>query len=129
MDITTASGGTNLCNGQNNGANAVAAGNGITCLASAGVLYSFDFDGTYSASFQDYFIERIGDTDQTGNEFWGILLDFAFTANGGCETEPPVGSELLWAFNAFNANSFLDVQPRTATVVAGGYLASFIVLI
>jgi hypothetical protein len=106
---------------ESSGANSNAAGNGISCLGSAAGLCGFTFDGTYSSQFDDFFITRIGTSDSNtgGNQFWGILLDFAFTSTGGCETEPPAGSELLWAFNAFNVNFFLDVSPRTATVDVG----------
>lgn len=120
-DITTPSGGTYLCDGTNNSANPSPAGTGITCLADAGGLCGFSFDGTYSSSFQDDFITRIGTSDSNSgsNKFWGILLDYAFTPAGGCETQPPAGSELLWAFDAFNANYFLDVEPRTANIKLG----------
>ncbi|TVY64352.1 hypothetical protein LSUE1_G007094 [Lachnellula suecica] len=119
QDITTASGGTHLCNGLNNGANSSPSGTGITAIASAGSLCGFDFDGTFSSSFDDFFIERIGSTAQTSNEYWGILLNYAFTPTGGCETEPGNGNSLLWAFNAFNANYFLEVEPQKATLSVG----------
>ena len=117
--ITTPSGGTHLCNGQNNNANPSAAGTGITAINDAGSLCGFDFDGTYTASFQDFFISRIGSTSQTATQFWGILLNYQYTPTGGCETEPPAGSDLLWAFDAFNKNNFLKVEPKTATLTVG----------
>ncbi|PVH87300.1 hypothetical protein DL98DRAFT_582011 [Cadophora sp. DSE1049] len=104
-DITTPSGGTHLCDGTNNNANPSPAGTGITCIADAAGLCGFSFDGTWSSSFQNFFITRIGTSDSN--------------ASGGCQTQPPPGNELLWAFDAFNANNFLDVQPRTANLKLG----------
>ncbi|KAL2065716.1 hypothetical protein VTL71DRAFT_3386 [Oculimacula yallundae] len=116
-EITTSSGGTHLCNGVP--PNSSPAGTGITCLADAGGLCNFDFDATYSSTFSDFFITRIGSTMQTDTQFWGMLNNFAITPTGGCQTQPQPGDELLWAFDAFNADSFLDIQPRNATLSVG----------
>lgn len=85
--VTTPSGGTHLCDGTNDGANPAPAGNGISAIADAATLCGFDFDGTFSSQFDDFFITRIGSSAETSNEYWGILIDFAFTPSGGCETE------------------------------------------
>ncbi|CZS91976.1 uncharacterized protein RAG0_02542 [Rhynchosporium agropyri] len=114
--ITTASGGTHLCNGQ--GASSPS-GTATTSLADAGGLCRFDFDGTYDSQFDDFFITRIGATAQPSNQFWGLLLNSVFTPTGGCQTQPQPGDELLWAFDAFNANGFLDIQPRTINLRLG----------
>ncbi|THY21687.1 hypothetical protein D6D01_06509 [Aureobasidium pullulans] len=119
MDITTPSGGTHTCNGLNNGANPNAAGTAITCLAASGSLCNFDFDGTYNNDFQDFFISSIGSSTQTSTQFWGLLLDGQFTPNGGCQTEPKDGDDLLWAYDAFNVETFLQVEPRNVVVAAG----------
>lgn len=71
--ITTASGGTHECDGTNNGANPVPFDNGITAIDAASLLCGFTYDGTFDAQFDDFFIQRIGGTDQTGDDFWGIL--------------------------------------------------------
>jgi hypothetical protein len=70
QNITTPSGGTHLCDGTNNNANPAPIVTGTDQIADAGRLCSFDFDGTYSNSFQDFFINRIGPTVSTGNKFW-----------------------------------------------------------
>jgi len=128
LTITTPSGGTHLCDGTNNGANPTP---GPTCtgaLAIASSMYGFTFDGTFDSAFDDYFITCIGPDCETATEFWGLLLDYQFTAVGGCQQEVSTGQDILWAFNAFNADYFLELsgpneafvgQPTTFTVIDG----------
>jgi hypothetical protein len=120
--ITTPSGGTHVCDGTNNNANPNPGGNGISAFGSASPLCGFTYDGTFSNSFNDFFITRIGasDSNDGSNRFWGILKNYQFTPTGGCESEYSAGDELLWAFDAFNANAFLKVDPPTAQVAVGG---------
>ena len=52
--------------------------------------------------------------------------NYAFTARGGCETEVGPNDELLWAFNAFNAQYFLRVLPtQTPVILAPGQTQTF----
>ena len=86
-------------------------------------------DGTYSDSFQDYFITSIGDTTQTSTQFWGLLVNYQFTPTGGCQFETKTNDNILWAFDAFNAQYFLKLtgpskpvpkgKPYTVTVTDG----------
>lgn len=117
--VTTPSGGTHLCDGTNNAANSIAGGTDTTALQSAGGVCGFGFDGTYSNQFEDFFIESIGATTQTATQFWGLLENYAFTPAGGCQTEPDTAIEILWAFDAFNANAFLRVDPPAVTLSVG----------
>lgn len=121
MSITTPSGGTHQCDGTNNNANPVPGANGISAIKSGADLCGYTFDGTFSNQFDDFFINRIGasDSNKVSNQFWGILRDYQFTPAGGCESEYSAGEELLWAFNAFNVNYFLKVDPPTAQVAVG----------
>ncbi|KAG0646193.1 hypothetical protein D0Z07_8117 [Hyphodiscus hymeniophilus] len=61
----------------------------------------------------------IATSTETATEFWGLLTNLAFTPVGGCQTEPQPSDEILWAYNAFNANYFLQVSPSTATLSVG----------
>ena len=119
--ITTPSGGTHECDGTNDDANPNPGATCTTQLNSAAALDSFPYDGTYSDSFQDYFITSIDQTTQTSTEFWGLLQDRAFTPVGGCQQEIAPGGtqETLWAFNAFNVQSFLSISPEYEVVSAG----------
>lgn len=72
---------------------------------------------TFSTTFDDFFITSIGGVTQTSTEFWGILLNFEFTPVGGCQQEVVHNDQILFAFNAFNANFFLKLAgPNTAHV-------------
>lgn len=110
LNITTHSGGTHSCNGLNNGANAYAGPTCTSALAVAACLANFSYDGTYSAPFDDFFITSIGDSAQTDAMFWGLLLNYVFTPVGGCQQETKEGDDVLWAYDAFNANSFLELS-------------------
>lgn len=120
-DITTPSGGTHRCDGTNNGANPSSGATSTTQIDQAALQNGFTYDGTYSGSFQDYFITRIGDTAQTSSQFWGVLQNLAFTPAGGCQTEvlTQPGGEDLWAFDAFNKNFFLTIDLDYAVVRPG----------
>jgi hypothetical protein len=119
MSVTTPSSGTQVCDGTNNGANPAPYGNGISAISSGADLCGYTFDGSYGSKFQDFFITRIGASDSTGGMFWGILNNYAFSSTGGCQTEYFAGDELLWAYNAFNVNHFLKVDPPTSQVAVG----------
>lgn len=119
--ITTPSGGTHKCDGTNNGANPAPGAASIGGIDVASSLCSFSFDGTWSSQFDDFFITKIGSDDSNAgsNRYWGVLENFQFTPAGGCETAEYDGSDGLWAYDAFNKNYFLDVEPRTRTVAPG----------
>ncbi|KAH7024616.1 uncharacterized protein B0I36DRAFT_250514, partial [Microdochium trichocladiopsis] len=117
-NITTPSGGTHLCDGTNNNNNPAPGATLTTDIAAAGAQEGFDFDGTYSNQFQDFFIQRIGASAQTSNQFWGVMRDRVFTSAGGCQEQVIPGTEGLWAFDAFNANAFLRLSPAYQVVRA-----------
>ena len=72
---------------------------------------------TFSTTFDDFFITSIGGVTQTSTQFWGILLNFEFTQVGGCQQEVNANDEILFAFDAFNANAFLKLTgPATARI-------------
>lgn len=118
-NITTASGGTHLCDGTNNNANPKPGNTPTAALDAASKLAKFPFDGTYSATFSDFFITSIGTSTQTSTQFWGLLVNYQFTPVGGCQAEVKPGDEVLWAFDAFNKNAFLKVEPRAITAKKG----------
>jgi hypothetical protein len=119
MEITTPSGGTHKCDGTNLNHNPSPGGTLTTLIQSAGELLGFDFDGTFSQTFDDFFITRIGRTAQTSSQFWGVLQNRQYTSVGGCQEQLTASGENLWAFDAFNQNSFLKVTPDYAVVRAG----------
>jgi len=116
-NVTTVSGGTHHCDGTNNNANPLPGPTCNSALDDARKIAKFPFDGTFSTAFDDFFITSIGGDTQTSTEFWGILLNFEFTPVSGCQQEVKRNDEVLFAFNAFNANAFLKLTgPTTAHV-------------
>ena len=138
-NVTTPSGGNHHCDGTNNHANPLPGPTCTSALDDAHKLAHFPFDGyvgyffvshcerwliagsnhysTFSTAFDDFFITSINGETQTSTEFWGILLNFEFTPVGGCQQEVKRNDDVLFAFNAFNANAFLKLTgPTTAHV-------------
>ena len=72
---------------------------------------------TFSTEFDDFFITSIGGDTQTATQFWGILVNFEFTPVGGCQQEVNANDEILFAFDAFNANAFLKLTGPTVRPV------------
>lgn len=126
--VTTSSGGTHVCDGTNNGANATAGPTATAALDDAAAAGAFTWDGSFSKTFDDYFITRIGSDAQTSSQFWGILLNYQFTPVGGCQQRVHFGDEVLFAFDAFSKQHFLKLsgphvahagQPTTVTATDG----------
>ncbi|TFL03488.1 hypothetical protein BDV98DRAFT_504375 [Pterulicium gracile] len=117
-NVTSASGGTHRCDGTNLDANPKP---GATCtgaLDDAAKLAKFEWDGSFSTSFDDYFVSTIAGQSQTSTQFWGLLLNFQLAPVGGCQQQVKNGDEAMWAFDAFSKSSFLKLSgPKTA--VAG----------
>lgn len=110
--ITTTSGGTHQC-----GASQGTTITGQTDAAS--MLTGFTYDGSFSPSFNDYFITRIGSTAQNGNSYWGVLNNGVFTTSGGCQAQVRPGDSSLWQWDAFNLYGLLTITPQYAVVAAG----------
>ncbi|KAF2211165.1 hypothetical protein CERZMDRAFT_118053 [Cercospora zeae-maydis SCOH1-5] len=110
-ELDTPSGGRHQCG--NGGARL------STQIDEAGQINGFDYDGTYSPSFSDYFITRIAQTSQTGNQYWGVLNGGVFTTTGGCGARVDPGLEGLWLFDAFNMNFLLTLNLDYAIVRPG----------
>lgn len=109
-NITTRSGGTHLCNGQNNAANPNPGATPTTALQAAAHLAHFPFDGTFDSEFDDFFITSIGPDTGTATEFWGLLVNYQFTPVPGCQYEVKQGDQILWAFDAFSKVHFLKLS-------------------
>ncbi|MCJ1390283.1 hypothetical protein MMC18_003141 [Xylographa bjoerkii] len=118
-NITTASGGTHLCDGTNLNANPKPGNTPTDALDAASKLAGFTYDGTFDAEFDDFFITRISTSAETSTMFWGLLVNFQFTPVGGCQFETKLGDNVLWAFDAFNKVYFLKVEPEAALVKVG----------
>ncbi|KAI0548699.1 hypothetical protein F4679DRAFT_310159 [Xylaria curta] len=119
-EITTpSSGGAHICDGTNNGANSNPGTVPTVQLDAAAVLAGFDYDGDWYPTFEDFLITRIGSSAQTDIQFWGILVNGQYTPTGGCQFEVRTGDETLFAFDAFNKDVFLKVEPEYVVAEAG----------
>ncbi|KAF8972342.1 hypothetical protein BDZ97DRAFT_1650233 [Flammula alnicola] len=116
-NVTTASGGTHHCDGTNNHENSKPGATCTSALDDASKKHNFTFDGTFDPQFDDFFITRIGNSNETATEFWGILVNFTFTPVGGCQQEVTTTDEVLFAFDAFSKANFLKLSgPHKADV-------------
>ena len=126
--VTTASGGTHVCDGTNNGANPTPGATATAALDDAAAEGAFTWDGPFFPSFDDYLVSRIAGDTETATQFWGLLLNFNFTAVGGCQQRVAAGDQVLFAFDAFSKAHMLRLRgphgarvgrPITVTVVDG----------
>lgn len=108
-NITTASGGTHRCDGTNLNSNPEPGPSATSALADAADQGHFTWDATYSSQYDDFFITRIANNQQTSKQFWGILVNYNYTKVGGCQARIRLYDEVLFAFDAFNKKFFLKL--------------------
>ncbi len=99
------------CDGTNGGAHAAPVPTPTAAAVDAMSIVGQTFDGEWSAGFDDYFITRWGPDKQSAakQEYWGLLVDQAFTAKGGCQIGLAAGDQVLWAYDAFSGRPFLTL--------------------
>ncbi|KAG0125365.1 hypothetical protein HOY82DRAFT_631610 [Tuber indicum] len=114
--VTTASGGTHICDGTNNDANQSPGGT-ITTAVDDAVL---TWDGTWDEGTQDFFITSVAGYEQTNDKFWGLLINSKLTDKGGCQTKVSESNEVLVAFDAFGTDIFLKATAEPVMVIRGG---------
>ena len=138
-NVTTVSGGNHHCDGTNNNENPSPGPTCTSALDDAAHRHHFAFDGyvsyflishcggwlihgakrysTFSTAIDDFFITSIAGDTQTSTESWGILINFEFTAVGGCQQEVKHDDDVLFAFDAFNKAHFLKLTgPESAHI-------------
>ncbi|TFK52926.1 hypothetical protein OE88DRAFT_1316355 [Heliocybe sulcata] len=125
-NVTTVSGGTHHCDGTNNAANPEPGPTCTSALDNASKLAGFPWDATYDAEYDDFFITSIAGTTQTTTQYWGILLNYEYIPVGGCQQEVAFGDHVLFAFDAFNKDYFLELSGPT--LVAPGSTVAYTVL-
>jgi hypothetical protein len=76
-------------------------------------IVSESFDGLWYSQWEDYFVERWGpDAQGVGDsEYWGVLVNNAFTDVGGCQYQLDGGDEVLWVYDAFGDRPRLMLYP------------------
>ena len=98
-----------ICDGTNATANPEPGPTPTAASVDAMELVGQEFDGIFSAGFDDYFITRWGPDaeDPENEEFWGVLANGMLTPVGGCQWRDEAGDEVLWAYDVFSGRSVL----------------------
>jgi hypothetical protein len=112
--ITTSSGGTHNCNGQNQGAANPSPGGTPTTAAYDGAAaknLAFDalwFGSQNDPSSGDFFINQIG-SDRMADDFsgptWNWWTNYQYGMTGGCQLELQNGDDVLWDFGNYDLSA------------------------
>jgi hypothetical protein len=118
--VTTAAGGTHVCDGTNAGTSPVPAPNATSALDDAAIKGGFTWDATWYAPGSEYFVSRIASESEIvepwpGGSYWGLFVNGKTTPAGGCQSLVKAGDEVLWAFDAFNKVGTLRLAVPSAT--------------
>ncbi|MDT0266471.1 DUF4430 domain-containing protein [Streptomyces sp. DSM 44915] len=92
--VSPATGGAQLCDSTNNGANATPGATPTAALDDAATLHGFDWDGVWYPSFDDYLVTTIDGQSQTADDFWLISVNGTATAVGGCQHQLSAGDQV-----------------------------------
>jgi len=100
--ITTAAGGTHLCDGSTASPPVGPGPTPNSALDDAAIKGSFTWDGAWFGT--DFFASRIADETESlaDGQFWGVFVNGAMLNVGGCQHIVAPGDEVLWAYDAFS---------------------------
>jgi hypothetical protein len=104
--ISKDSTGSHPCDGTNNGANSKPGPTVHSALDDASKAGHFTWAATWSTSFNDFFVTRIGPDTGTGSSFWAEAVNFKDTSVGGCQQELKPGDHVLFYFVASGTSKF-----------------------
>jgi hypothetical protein len=99
--VTTASGGTHVCDGTNGGANPSPVPTPTAALDTAMHWARSSWDGTWSASFDDYLVTTIAGDASGASTYWNIAVDGASIPVGGCQFALKTGDSVVFAMTSF----------------------------
>ena len=103
--------GPQKCDGTNGGANPTPGATATSALDDA-----VAWDGTFSASFSDFLVNRIGPDAASDTQFWGFAVNSVPGEAGGCQVQVKDGDEVLWAYDLFSKKQFLQLRgPRVVS--------------
>lgn len=97
-DVTTASGGTHKCDGTNNGASPTPGATPTAALDDAAKNTGFTWDGTWYASFEDYFVTTIAGNNGGSDAYWNISVNGTSTSVGGCQFRIEAGDKVAFTW-------------------------------
>ncbi|OEU86897.1 hypothetical protein DB35_25225 [Streptomyces abyssalis] len=96
--VTAATGGSHKCDGTNNGANPSPGATPTAALDDAAKAEDFPWDGTWYASFEDYFVTSIDGDAQTAEAYWNISVNGQATSVGGCQHKLSAGDDVAFTW-------------------------------
>ncbi|WP_171168901.1 DUF4430 domain-containing protein [Streptomyces sp. I05A-00742] len=99
-NVTTATGGTHKCDGTNNKANPTPGATPTAALDDAAKKKGFTWDGTWYASFDDYFVNRIAKDTGNNEYYWHIAVNGTPTEVGGCQYKLKPGDKVAFSWTA-----------------------------
>jgi hypothetical protein len=117
--------GPQKCDGTNGGANPTPGPTptGVMDTAIRGAGRSWG--GSFSMSFDDFLVNRIGPDSSTSSQFWGVAVQGKSLEVGGCQAIVTPGQEVLWAFDSFGKKLLRASGPKQ---VRAGKVASVTVM-
>ncbi|OEV07972.1 DUF4430 domain-containing protein [Streptomyces nanshensis] len=98
--VSAATGGEHKCDGTNNGANSSAGATPTAALDDAAQAADFTWDGTWYASYEDYFVTTIDGDAQTADAYWNISVNGEATSVGGCQHKLSAGDDVAFTWTA-----------------------------
>jgi hypothetical protein len=99
--VTGDSTGPHKCDGTNGGASSTPGPTLTGAFDDAARKAGVSWEGSWSNSFEDFLINRVGPERATDTQFWGTVLNFRDTEAGGCQVKVEQGDQVLIAFDAF----------------------------
>ncbi|KAB8161324.1 DUF4430 domain-containing protein [Streptomyces sp. 3MP-14] len=96
--VNPATGGAQLCDGTNNGANPSPGATPTGALDDAAAEHGFAWDGVWYPSFDDYLVTTIDGQSQTADDFWLISVNGTATPVGGCQFQLDAGDQVDFAW-------------------------------
>jgi hypothetical protein len=110
--VTGDASGPHKCDGTNAGANPTPAPTLTGAFDDAARKAGVPWSGTWSESFEDFLIDRVGPDSATSTQFWGTVLNFEDTSAGGCQVQVQEGDQVLIAFDSFGKTKLRLTGPR-----------------
>jgi hypothetical protein len=114
--------GAHQCDGRNGGASTTAGPTLTTTLDDGSIAGGFTWDATWSASFDDFFINRIGPDTNGGPPAypsWGYARNYTASQVGGCQEKVQAGDDVLFAYDFFSKLHLLKLTGPAAVATGG----------
>lgn len=112
--VTADESGPHKCDGTNGGASETPGPTATGALDDGSQAAGFSWRGSWSDSFEDFVVERIGPDRSTSSQFWGVAVNREPLEVGGCQYKVASGDEVLWAYDMFSKQYILGLSgPRS----------------